>query len=253
MLKEIKNKNSIKLVRVIFKSFDSNLNISRIGLKKYLNIILTKLFTTSLSYRGPYKYDHGELLTPNRERFSIRSENPNDGPVMGVYLLTRLRGFWDPKNQELLNQKYKLVFAFEITDEQDNLLYNFIKTHKNEKYSKKNANLNYLVRKIFKKKKNWLINDYENKKRKNCKWDCVTLLMRCLKESQIIPEFRKNGENTPLLGLSAHDMAMLLLEMYQKDELLNCKYVISRELLSEKEYKKGLKMFYKKGCKIIRK
>jgi len=78
------------------------------------------------------------------------------------------------------------------------------------------------------------------------------LIMRILFELELIPEFRKNGEKVPLLGLSAHDMAMLLLEMYKNKELPQCVYVVSRELQNINKYKRGLKLFYEKGCKITR-
>jgi len=249
--------NPIKLVRVIFRTFDPKLSIKKHGIKNYLNIKLTKLFTTPLTYDGPYKYDHNEILTPKRQRFSIRMEDENL-PVTGVYLINR-NGFWDDKNQELLDQRYKLVFAFEVTDEQEEKLNEFIKAHKGEHYGLKNANWNFLMNKINKyvcgfNTEKWMIDDFyiNTKKKKRMKWDCVTLAMRTLLEVGLIPEFRGNGKKVNLLGLSSFDMAMLLLEMYKDGELLQCKYVISRELLDLKEYKKGLKLFYERGCKITR-
>ena len=235
-----------KVVRLIFREMDS----PSLCDKTFLNVNMTKLFTIPLKYRGPYKYGHSEILNTRRSRFSIRKENPNLGPVEGVYLISQLRGMNDPKNQELLKQKYKLVFAFIIDDEQERLLDDFINTHRHEEYSTKVANWNILARKVNKKK--WMINDYDNKKRENFRWDCITLNMRCLKECQLLPEFRGDGTKTPLLGLTPHNAAMTLLDMYQKGELPHCNYVVSREFMGQKEYNKGLKMFYKKGCKIIR-
>lgn len=248
-VEEVKRDETNLIVRTIFREIDN----PSLCDKNFLNINLTKLFTIPLKYRGPFKYGHSEILKPTRSRFSIRKENPNDGPVEGVYLISQSRGLNDPKNLELLNQKYKLVFAFVIDDEQNRTLENFINTHRNEKYSAKVANWNIIVRKIFKKhSKKLMINDYENKKRKSFRWDCITLTLRCLVECQLIPEFRKDGSKTPLLGMTPHAAAMMLLDMYQKGELPHCKYLISKELLGEEEYIKRLKLFYEKGCKIIR-
>lgn len=246
----------VKIARVIFREFDN----PSLCNKNFLNITLTKFLSIPLTYRGPFTYGHAEILNKRRSRFGIRKENPNMGPVTGVYLISQLRGVNVPKNKELLEQKYKLVFAFILNNEQEKLMDDFMVTHRNEMYSGLVANWNIFARKVFgpilKKKENWIeklmINDYDNQKRMTCRWDCISLTMRCLRESNLIPEFRKNGKKVPLLGLTPHDAAMLLLDMYNKEELLSCKYTVSRELTPEVDYKKQLELFYEKGCKIIR-
>jgi len=104
-----------------------------------------------LTYKGENVYDHPELLSPLRQRLGIRQEKEDkfDGlnKPLGVYLINK-NGFWDPKNQELLNQRYKLIFAFEITENQNEKFFNFYNKHKGELYSTKNANINYILRKF---------------------------------------------------------------------------------------------------------
>lgn len=241
-VEEIVIKDPIKIVRVIFKDFPTCKEIfsKKYTLKSSISILLTKLFTTPLFYDG-FVYDHSELLTPKRQRFGIRKD------PFGVYLINK-NGFWDAKNQELLDQRYKLVFAFQINKKQEEKLYNFIEKHKSEQYNSKIVNLNYILRKLNIEK--LMIDSYNRKG--NTKWDCVMLIMRALFEIEVIPEFLKNGKKVPLLGLSTHNMAMLLLEMYKNGELSHCIYVISKELQKLSEYKKKLKLFYVKGCKITR-
>jgi hypothetical protein len=256
-IEEVKSsKQPIRIVRLIFRTFPPYKQILKYmfltkvyDFKTSLGILLTKLFTTPLMYKGPHVYDHQELLSPDRQRFGIRQEKEDkyglDKPI-GVYLINK-NGFWDPKNQELLEQRYKLVFAFEITKDQESKFKYFVNKHKSELYSAKNANINYILRKLRCEK--FMIDSYN--KDSPVEWDCVMLMMRILFEMELIPEFRKNGKRVPLLGLSSHDMAMLLLDMYKNKEL-NCAYIISREVQNITKYKKGLKNFYDKGCKITR-
>lgn len=241
-VEEIVVEDGVKIVRVIFRTFPSFKEIfsGKYDIKSSISIFLTKLFTTPLNYNG-YVYDHPELLNPRRQRFAIRQD------PLGVYLINK-NGFFDHKNQELLKQKYKLIFAFEITDKQEKQLDVFIEKHLGESYNAKNANLNYILKKL--KIEKFQIDSFKNDK--IVKWDCVMLVMRTLFEIGIIPEFRKDGKKVSLLGLSPHDMAMLLLEMYKNGELLQCVYVISKELENLPEYKRKLKIFYEKGCKITR-
>jgi hypothetical protein len=271
IVEEVPKRRKIRLVRVIFKEFDSTRFIfRRFKTLTALNILLIKLFTVPIAYNGPYKYDHVELMTPNRSRFSIRKEPKQDKfglnpKPMGVYLISKDGlGPNSPKLQEMTNQRYKLVFVFQITEKQERELYRFIDSTKGEQYSLRNANFNVICRKIFKTKGEKLMFDSwkgggggrggggHSKKGKLRVWDCVTLIMRGLVEIGVVPEFGPDGKKTPLLGLSAHDMAMLLLKMYVDDQIPSCRYVASREVQEESEYMKTLSTFYSLGSRIIR-
>jgi len=257
----------IKILRVIFRTFDDKLFTKRYNFITSCNIWLTKLITIPLFYDG-FEYDHVELLTPQKQRVSIRMEKEDkysNIPTVGVYCLKR-DGFdnVNKKNYKLekSEQRYKLIFGFEITDRQEMELNTFINKHLGQKYSLYNANVNVLIQKL-KKPLDTLtckfgstilkpIDEYSSP-RKQKRWDCVTLIMRILHEIGIIPEFRKSGKKISLLGLSSFDMAMLLLDMYRNRDLPSCVFVISNELQEEHDYKKGIETFYNTGSRVTRK
>lgn len=241
--------NEIEVVRVIFRTFESDLT-------KYGNIItiiiiwLIKLFTIPWCWKGN-QYDHVEVLTPEKYRFSIRKEKKIEGiKLTGVYCLPQDEGFY--RSYDIKNRKYKLILALQLDIIQKEKLNNFIQNHKGEPYSLSVANWNVLVQKfcfIKSLKKKLLIDDWNNKERKVKRWDCVTLIMRLLVELELLPKSKNNGEKIQLLGLSAFDMAMLLIELCNTKEM-NKLYLVSKETMETKDYKEGINLFYRFGSKI---
>jgi len=246
-----------KLLRVIFRTFDENIwSSGRYKFITSLQIELTKIFTIPRNHQG-FKYDHVEILTPKKQRFSIRMEK-SDGihPVVGVYLIDK-DGFDRAHHREKTDRRYKLIFLFEITDKQEEIMYKFINTHKSEKYGLNVANWNVFISKIISLTsisclKKLKINHYENETIINKKWDCVTLIIHLLSILGVIPEFDINGKTVDLLGVSSFNFANMLIEMYKNGRLPQCIFVISTELQTQKNYKDCLDLFYKLGSRVTR-
>lgn len=257
-----------KLVRIIFRTFDKKIFTNRYNFWTSFMIWLTKIITIPWFYNG-LKYDHVEALTPKKQRFSIRMEKGDPfglNPPIGVYCLNK-DGF-DTDNSKHYNlekeeRRYKLIFAFEITDKQEKELNNFIQKHLGEKYNLFNANWNVIMNKLktitFGLSLKFLKDNYNDKSKVSKEWDCVTLIVRALFEIGIIPEYRIplpgkiKRKQINLLGLSSFDMAKLLLSMYDNGELYTCRYVISPEIQDPEDYKKGIDTFYRIGSKVSRK
>lgn len=259
-----------KVVRVIFRTFDET-NTGHLDYVTRLQLWLIKKFTIPLFYRG-HKYDHVEVLTDKKQRFSIRMEKRRKydmTPKLGVYLVNR-NGFDDDEidpgrrdfeitlNQLLETQKrrYKLIFTFVVNDEQIALMEQFIRDTQGEQYSLKVANWNVFLNKI-----NWLlprklvkkltIDDFSTKPPHSRRWDCVTLIARLLVVMKIIPVTRSNGSDTQILGLSAHGFAQLLLDLSEHEEFYCQDYfIIGEEVLNTRDYERNLDLFYTEDCKV---
>jgi len=238
-------KEGKNILRVVFRTFDPIKNYR--GTQMKINIFLTKLFTIPWYpfYKG-FSYDHVLILTPQKERFSIRIEDGDK--KSGVYCIEQ-DGFY--KSDNVKNRKYKLIFAFSLSDDQLSRMQKFIVRHCGEPYSLKNANWNVLINKFFFLPKSLQVDDWNNKQLKKKRWDCVTLAMRLLAELDIIPEFLPNGKKVNLLGLSALDMANLLIKLCKNNELDYYFYVSKELMVNDEDYEQGIDFFYEEGSKQV--
>lgn len=254
-------------LRVCFKVYDSNLEIiKKMGLLTGLKVLITKLFTSPFLYTGNV-YDHVEVLIPEKKsRFSVcyQSGDTEDddfglNPKSGVYLRNK-NNMSDMFNESMETGRYRLIIVFKINENQKKIMDEFIKTRIGEDYSSNIATFNYLMKSLSKISfgitENLIVNDFENKKRKNGnkRWDCVTLIMRLLREMDVLPEMRKDGSKIKLLGNSVNDFAKLVIDMYEKNELINANHIISIEKLGKTpegklKYKRMLRKFYEEECK----
>lgn len=258
-IKDILNSEKKKVVRVILRTYDDR--DFKILKKLYgpwgaLQLKFLQFCTIPKGYKGN-KYDHVELLTPRRERFSIRMEKKKKGNQYGINGVTGV--YCKPKNNidvlydnETKNGRYKLVFGFLINDEQEKKLYNFIDSQKGSLYNLDVANWNFFMRQIAKLtrglSKKLMIDQYNNQRLKNKTWDCVTLIIRALVSMNILPDLDENGKKIKWVGYSGFDLARILIELYKRNELPNCEYVISSELQSGDKYNESLEYFYKTEC-----
>ena len=160
--------------------------------------------------------------------------------------------FMEELGSTVKDMRYKLVFCFEISDEQENKLNDFLGKHTSEPYSLNALYWNVLVNKTlcclpYSVKKKLMVDDWNNSKREVKRWDCITLILRILCELEILPEKDDEGKDIPMLGLSAFDAAHMLLDLHLKGTI-KCYHVISRELAKSKkeleEWEEALSTFY---------
>lgn len=216
----------VKVVRIIFRTFKQNLQ----GLEflKRTKIQLIKLLTVPPYNRG-HKYDHVEILTPSKYRFSIRMED-NNLIKNGVYKRKHSGMLLSGLQPE--HDRYKLVFVFKIDAKQDEKLNEFINANVGKEYSLNIANFNFISKKLGLK---LFIKN-------NNKWDCVTLAFKTLQHIGILPM-----DISPY-GYSAYDFAHLLIDL-EKTGQIEPYYSISKELFPHC-YIRMLKTFYHEGCKM---
>jgi len=226
---DFNEKVNTKILRVVFRTFLSDELISRIksNKKKFL-INLTSFLTIPKGYKG-LKYDHVEIITPQNTRFSITI----DGRVVYNKKIMDLR----LPGVSMLNDRYKLVFGFPISEHEEDLLNEFITTNLNKPYNLIKANYNFLIRKYI-GEVDYIMNNNESS------WDCVSLCMKCLKFIKILKV------NSNLLGYSSFDFAHLLINLVRRGQI-NPSIIICKDLcISNSElaqYYIQIYLFYKFG------
>ena len=245
----IKNKTKdLKVVKVIFRKFLSEEDIAEEE-SKFIKFKIWLYKRASSSYNdGVEIWDHVELITPERERVSIRIDEE------GVYC-HQINGLHADYIDEVNELRYTLIFEFEITNEQENKLNKLINAHLGEKYSENVAYWNCFVNKAFfyslPIKKQLMVNDWDNRRKRKKRWDCATLILRMMREIGILPKYVK-GKEINILGLLVTDVAGLLLKLY-KDcvlEKYGCILVVSKEIIKDENvYNELLYNFYKYGTK----
>jgi hypothetical protein len=182
---------------------------------------------------------------PSDDEDDDDTENECGGDSCGESSITQMANEMYDNEKDVL--RYRLVFGFTLTKDQEARADQFIRNTLGDQYSLWNLYRNIVTRKflcfgrnhsccLVRMKNEWDFPPLPNKKRS---WDCVSLMMRMLSEVGLF----KVDHPVPLLGLSAFDAGDVMLKLYKTQKLVNCTLVISKELDPE-HHEEGLKMFY---------
>lgn len=142
---------------------------------------------------------------------------------------------------------YSCIFKFQINQQQEDKLDELLNKLKGNPYSLNTLYYNVIVNKVLfflpsRFRQKFMINDFD-KGRKVLRWDCVSLIMRILKEIDILPK------GTQILGLSGQQARWMLERMIDNQEIDNSSKIspngIENDVTKMEEYTKQLDHFYK--------
>jgi hypothetical protein len=250
------NPTPYHLLRIIFRTYPDDL--SKYSFKNKCIIKIGRFITIPNDVMiDDRKYDHVEFIGPDKERISCAVNNPNVATRSDKVYMCEDNELSAKTYGKVDENRYKLVFVIVLTDNQYTDFYDFVHETINEggEYNLFQVFWNVLMRKRLVQ---WgtlgLSNLFKFKRKK--KWDCVTLVMACLKHIGILNE--KQG----ILGYSAFQLAHLLLKKWDTIlEMNNENFLIAKEMncwdfennkwivSNVDEYRHMLSNFYEEGCK----